>query len=61
MHALMGAALATDGANVHWYEKPDAKPGRKMGHLTVTAAHVVEAEAKLDKIVAVAGGGRRRG
>ena len=56
MHALMGAALATDGANVHWYEKPDAKPGRKMGHLTVTAAHVVEAEAKLDKIVAVAGG-----
>lgn len=27
-------ALATDGASVHVYGKPDVRPGRKMGHVT---------------------------
>jgi phosphoribosylaminoimidazole carboxylase (NCAIR synthetase) len=39
MHDVMGAALRVPGANVHWYDKPAARAGRKMGHLTVTANH----------------------
>ena len=30
--------LALPGAHLHLYGKTDARPGRKMGHLTVTAA-----------------------
>jgi 5-(carboxyamino)imidazole ribonucleotide synthase len=32
------AVLALPGAHLHVYGKANAKPGRKMGHLTVTAA-----------------------
>ena len=31
MHDLMGAALATPGANAHWYDKPDARAGSQDG------------------------------
>ena len=44
------------GANIHWYEKPDTKVGRKMGHITVTAAHAAEAMARLDQLMAIADG-----
>jgi 5-(carboxyamino)imidazole ribonucleotide synthase len=37
------AALAHPGASLHLYGKHDARPGRKMGHLTVTAATTSEA------------------
>jgi 5-(carboxyamino)imidazole ribonucleotide synthase len=30
--------LALPGTHLHLYGKPDARPGRKMGHLTVTGA-----------------------
>ena len=30
--------LALPGAHLHLYGKAEARPGRKMGHLTVTAA-----------------------
>ena len=56
MHDLMGAALATPGANAHWYDKPDARAGRKMGHLTVTGAHATEATARLEQVLAIAAG-----
>ena len=36
-------ALAVDGVNLHLYGKQVAKPGRKMGHLTATAANAVDA------------------
>ncbi len=39
------AALAMPGVHLHLYGKREARPGRKMGHLTVTAATVDEAEA----------------
>jgi len=38
--------LALPGARLHLYGKEDARPGRKMGHLTLTAAHRAEAEAR---------------
>lgn len=35
--------LALPGAHLHLYGKAEARPGRKMGHLTVTAASAAEA------------------
>jgi 5-(carboxyamino)imidazole ribonucleotide synthase len=37
--------LALPGAHLHLYGKDEARPGRKMGHLTVTATSAGEAEA----------------
>jgi 5-(carboxyamino)imidazole ribonucleotide synthase len=37
--------LAIPGAHVHLYGKAEAKPGRKMGHVTCTAASLDEAIA----------------
>ncbi len=37
--------LALPGAHLHLYGKEEARPGRKMGHLTLTATSAAEAEA----------------
>jgi 5-(carboxyamino)imidazole ribonucleotide synthase len=37
--------LALPGAHLHLYGKLQAKAGRKMGHLTLTAATVAELQA----------------
>jgi 5-(carboxyamino)imidazole ribonucleotide synthase len=37
--------LALPGAHLHLYGKDEARPGRKMGHLTITAASAGDAEA----------------
>ena len=37
--------LARPGVHLHLYGKASARPGRKMGHLTVTAASAAEANA----------------
>lgn len=37
-------ALSIPNASVHLYSKGAAKPGRKMGHITVTAASMQQAE-----------------
>ena len=34
------------GAHLHLYGKEEARPGRKMGHLTLTAASAADAEAR---------------
>jgi 5-(carboxyamino)imidazole ribonucleotide synthase len=39
------AVLALPGVHLHLYGKVQAKPGRKMGHLTVTAATAAEANS----------------
>jgi 5-(carboxyamino)imidazole ribonucleotide synthase len=39
------AALAVPGASLHLYGKASARPGRKMGHLTVVATNAAEALA----------------
>jgi 5-(carboxyamino)imidazole ribonucleotide synthase len=37
--------LALPGVHLHLYGKSEARPGRKMGHLTVTAANPAQARA----------------
>jgi 5-(carboxyamino)imidazole ribonucleotide synthase len=39
------AVLALPGVHLHLYGKASARPGRKMGHLTVTATDVAQARA----------------
>ena len=39
------AVLALPGTHLHLYGKLSARPGRKMGHLTVTGASVAAARA----------------
>lgn len=38
--------LALPGAHLHLYGKAEARPGRKMGHLTFTAADLPEADRR---------------
>jgi len=40
-----GSVQALPGMHLHLYGKTSARPGRKMGHLTVTAASAAEANA----------------
>jgi len=40
------AALQDDGVHLHLYGKRDARPGRKMGHLSVTDESVQRAEER---------------
>lgn len=37
-------ALSMEGAAIHMYGKGDARPGRKMGHVTVIASSMAEVE-----------------
>jgi 5-(carboxyamino)imidazole ribonucleotide synthase len=39
------AVLALPGAHLHLYGKTEARPGRKMGHLTFTGADVATVRA----------------
>ena len=41
------AALALPDVKLHLYGKSDARPGRKMGHLTALAATPAEARARV--------------
>lgn len=41
------AALATPEVHLHLYGKAEARPGRKMGHLTALGDTVAEAEARV--------------
>nr|XP_010915413.1 phosphoribosylaminoimidazole carboxylase, chloroplastic isoform X1 [Elaeis guineensis]XP_010915414.1 phosphoribosylaminoimidazole carboxylase, chloroplastic isoform X1 [Elaeis guineensis] len=34
-HQLIGRALNIPGATVHWYDKPEMRKQRKMGHITI--------------------------
>jgi 5-(carboxyamino)imidazole ribonucleotide synthase len=48
-------ALALPGVHLHLYGKASARPGRKMGHLTVTAAGAGEADAVAHQAAALLG------
>ena len=48
--------MATPGASIHWYEKPDMKLARKMGHLTVVGSSAAVATERLDTILRAAKG-----
>jgi 5-(carboxyamino)imidazole ribonucleotide synthase len=43
---LPESILATEGCHVHWYGK-EKRPGRKMGHINVTAAYNAELQRRL--------------
>ncbi|KAL4792511.1 AIR carboxylase-domain-containing protein [Aspergillus venezuelensis] len=47
------AALSIPNASIHLYSKGAAKPGRKMGHITVTAATMAQAEAHIQPLIDV--------
>ena len=49
------AVLALPGAHLHLYGKLDARPGRKMGHLTLTGASVAEVKATARQAAAILG------
>ena len=45
------AALTVPGAKVHLYGKGDGRPGRKMGHITLIASSMAEAEEKMQPLI----------
>jgi phosphoribosylaminoimidazole carboxylase len=47
------AALSIPNAAIHLYSKGAAKPGRKMGHITVTAPTMHEAEKYIQPLIDV--------
>jgi 5-(carboxyamino)imidazole ribonucleotide synthase len=49
------AVLALPGAHLHLYGKASARKGRKMGHLTVTAADAATAKSVALKAAEVLG------
>jgi phosphoribosylaminoimidazole carboxylase len=46
-------ALSIPNASIHLYSKGAARPGRKMGHITVTAASMYEAETIIQPLIDV--------
>jgi 5-(carboxyamino)imidazole ribonucleotide synthase len=49
------ALLALPGAHLHLYGKTSARLGRKMGHLTITAADAASARSKAHQAAALLG------
>jgi len=49
------ALLALPGVHLHLYGKANARPGRKMGHLTITAATAAQARAVALRAAALLG------
>ncbi|KAF2821660.1 phosphoribosylaminoimidazole carboxylase [Ophiobolus disseminans] len=44
-------ALESPNASVHLYGKGDARPGRKMGHITITAPTLAAAEREMQPLI----------
>ncbi|MDQ8044725.1 MAG: 5-(carboxyamino)imidazole ribonucleotide synthase, partial [Solirubrobacteraceae bacterium] len=49
------AVLALPGVHLHLYGKTEARPGRKMGHLTVTAENVEAARTVCERAALILG------
>ncbi|KIW29570.1 phosphoribosylaminoimidazole carboxylase, ATPase subunit [Cladophialophora immunda] len=51
-HMLVAkAALDVPGAKIHLYGKGEGRPGRKMGHITITGSSLSECEIKMHPLV----------
>lgn len=50
-HQLIKRALTIPGANVHWYDKPEMRKQRKMGHITIIGSSLGNIECNLAIIV----------
>lgn len=46
-------AMEAPGARLHLYGKGDARPGRKMGHVTVIAESMAEAEKRIQPLIQI--------
>ncbi|CAL0316611.1 unnamed protein product [Lupinus luteus] len=50
-HQLIKRALSIPGATVHWYDKPEMRKQRKMGHITIVGPSLGKVESNLAIIV----------
>ncbi|KIX98420.1 uncharacterized protein Z520_05721 [Fonsecaea multimorphosa CBS 102226] len=51
-HLLVAkAALDVPGAKIHLYGKGEGRPGRKMGHITITGSSLSECESKMHPLI----------
>ncbi|KAK2362122.1 phosphoribosylaminoimidazole carboxylase, chloroplastic [Trifolium repens] len=50
-HQLMKRALTIPGASVHWYDKPEMRKQRKMGHITIVGSSLSNLEGNLATII----------
>ncbi|KAI5659979.1 hypothetical protein M9H77_28772 [Catharanthus roseus] len=48
---LIQRALGTPGASVHWYDKPEMRKQRKMGHITIVGPSMGVVEARLKSML----------
>ncbi|KAG5549806.1 hypothetical protein RHGRI_014944 [Rhododendron griersonianum] len=46
-HQLIGRALGISGATVHWYDKPEMRKQRKMGHITIVGPSMAIVKTRL--------------
>ncbi|KAK6288882.1 hypothetical protein POUND7_000423 [Theobroma cacao] len=50
-HQLIARALEIPGATVHWYDKPEMRKQRKMGHITLVGPSMGVVEARLNSML----------
>ncbi|KAL5195977.1 Phosphoribosylaminoimidazole carboxylase, chloroplastic [Glycine soja] len=50
-HQLIKRALTIPGATVHWYDKPEMRKQRKMGHITIVGPSLSNIESNLAVLV----------
>ncbi|PIA33050.1 hypothetical protein AQUCO_04200062v1 [Aquilegia coerulea] len=50
-HQLIKKALNISGASVHWYDKPEMRKQRKMGHVTIVGSSMGMVEAQLKSLL----------
>ncbi|XP_044482131.1 phosphoribosylaminoimidazole carboxylase, chloroplastic-like [Mangifera indica] len=48
---LIERALRIPGATVHWYDKPEMRKQRKMGHITIVGPSIGTVEARLNSML----------
>ncbi|GMY20708.1 phosphoribosylaminoimidazole carboxylase, chloroplastic isoform X2 [Fagus crenata] len=50
-HQLIKRALSIPGASVHWYDKPEMRKQRKMGHVTIVGPSMGAVEERLKSML----------
>ncbi|KAF9620906.1 hypothetical protein IFM89_015303 [Coptis chinensis] len=50
-HQFIGRALNISGASIHWYDKPEMRKQRKMGHMTIVGSSMGIVEAQLNSLL----------
>ncbi|GLT28362.1 hypothetical protein SLA2020_033020 [Shorea laevis] len=50
-HQLIARALGISGATAHWYDKPEMRKQRKMGHITIVGPSMGVVEARLKSML----------